>query len=81
MWRPKDWINPYLQQDKEGNYVDSRCFEAGADAMLKVMIKRLEEKRKRYIGGDELKSMAESVHDRFFAEDISSWLKELEDSI
>ena len=33
-WRPDDWINPYLQQDETGDFVNSRVFEAGADAML-----------------------------------------------
>ena len=36
-WRPEGWLNPYLQQDEVGSWVDSRCFEAGADAMLEAL--------------------------------------------
>lgn len=32
-WRPKEWINPYLQQNESGDFINSRVFEAGADAM------------------------------------------------
>jgi len=36
-WRPSGWINPYLQQDDSGNYINSRVYEAGADAMLEAL--------------------------------------------
>ncbi len=36
-WRPKGWVNPYLQKDENGDWIDSRCFEAGADAMLEIL--------------------------------------------
>jgi len=36
-WRPEGWINPYLQQDERGDYVNSRVYEAGADAMLEAL--------------------------------------------
>ena len=39
MWRPKDWDNPYLQQDDKGDYIDNRVFEAGANAMLEALEK------------------------------------------
>ena len=33
-WRSKDYFNPFLQTDSEGNYVDSRAFEVGYDQCL-----------------------------------------------
>ena len=33
-YRPKGWYNPYLQKDENGDYVNSRVYESGADAML-----------------------------------------------
>jgi hypothetical protein len=38
-WRPEEWNNPYLQQDDAGNYINSRLYEAGADAMLEALRK------------------------------------------
>ena len=39
MYRPKNWINPYLQRAESGDWVDSKTFEAGADAMLEALKK------------------------------------------
>jgi len=36
-WRPSGWMNPYLQKDAEGDWVNSKVFEAGADAMLEAL--------------------------------------------
>ena len=36
-WRPEYWLNPYLQQDERGDFINSRVFEAGADAMLEAL--------------------------------------------
>ena len=41
--RPDGWINPFLRQDSNGDFVDSKCFEAGADAMLKAIWKMAKE--------------------------------------
>lgn len=42
MWRPKEgWVNPYLQQDESGDFVNSRVFEFGADAMYEAIVKFL----------------------------------------
>jgi hypothetical protein len=38
-WRPEGWVNPYLQQDDAGNYIDSKVFDAGADAILEALRK------------------------------------------
>ena len=38
-WRPEGWMNPYLQQDNNGDWVSSRAYEAGADAMLRYLRK------------------------------------------
>ena len=37
--RPEGWENPLLQQDEKGDFVNSRVFEAGADAMLEGLKK------------------------------------------
>jgi len=42
--RLEGWYNPYLQQDEKGDFVNSRVYEAGADAMLKAILKYMEEK-------------------------------------
>ncbi len=47
-YRPKGWFNPYLQQDDKGDFVDSRVFEAGADAILKTLTPV------KYVKADEL---------------------------
>ncbi len=43
-YRGKDWINPYLQQDDSGDFVNSRVFEAGASAMGEHILSLLKEK-------------------------------------
>ncbi len=42
MYRPEGWINPYLQQDERGDFVNSRVYEAGADAILKAIKEELD---------------------------------------
>ncbi len=36
-WRPQNWENPYLQQDETGNWINSKAYELGADAMLQAL--------------------------------------------